>query len=294
MKPLLGLRAHDFGPKPAEQLAPSIAASGAACVQLALAKALPEGHLWPSDFKPGELEQIRGHFDKNGLSIAVLGCYIDMVTPDDQARELELQRFEAHVAMAGRLNCTIVGTETGSPDPYLHHPDGREQAFQVALAGIQRLSKAAEAQSGVRVGLEPVAETHAVASATHARRVLDHVNSPALGIIFDPVNLVPPKGLDSMEAFLDECFDAFGDKIIALHAKDFVMDSIAGSPRKRDNLPAGTGVMDWVGVFTRLIKAGKQHVPILLEDAGPDSAALAFTNLRAAWLQAEEHLSANP
>ncbi|MES2824937.1 MAG: sugar phosphate isomerase/epimerase family protein [Pseudomonadota bacterium] len=287
MKPFFGLRAHDFGTLEAEELAAQIASSGATCIQLALAKALPGSHLFPSEFGGAGIAEIRQAFNNEGIAIAVLGCYIDMVTPDLHEREFSLARFAAHIDAAAALGCRIIGTETGSPIPYLDQAHGRELAFDIALESLQRLVKVAE-EKGVVVGVEPVAEFHALSSAEHARIMIEKFNAVAVGIIFDPVNLVPIKGVADMNIFLDECFAAFGDHIVAIHAKDFKMIQGENGLVKSDALPAGMGDMDWEGLFLRLITAGKHQVPILLEEAGPNAAPAAFARLKIAWDNAVE------
>jgi len=282
MKPFFGIRAHDYGTRPAEELAAHIATSGAKCVQLALAKALPGDRLLPSDFGDDGIAAVRKAFNDNGLSIAVIGCYIDTVDLNLEAREFSLKRFEAHIASAAALGCRIIGTETGSPIPYLDKPDGKETAFRVALKSLHRLVKAAEVK-GIYVGVEPVDEFHALSSIEHVKIMIEEFNSPALGIIFDPVNLVPSTGIADMDVFLDECFAAFGNQILAIHAKDFNMIPSENGLVKSGPLPAGSGDMDWEGLFTRLIKAGKQDVPILLEEAGPADAPAAFARLQVEW-----------
>jgi L-ribulose-5-phosphate 3-epimerase len=286
MKPFFGLRAHDFGMLPAKELAISIASSGAQSVQLALAKALPGNHLMPAEFGKDGLQEIRRAFNQNGISIAVIGCYIDAVTPDLDAREFSLKRFEAHIDAAAELGCRVIGTETGSPIPYLNKSNGRHTAFGIALQSLHRLVRAAE-EKGVCVGVEAVAEYHALSTVEHIEIMIEKFNSPALGIIFDPVNLIPVSGVNDMDAFLDNCFSTFGNHIVAIHAKDFKMASSEKGLVKMGDLPVGTtGVMDWVGVFKRLIKAGKHQVPILLEDTSPAHAVNSFTYLQSAWNQA--------
>ena len=282
MKPFFGLRAHDFGTLPAAELGAFVASSGAQCIQLALAKALPGEHLLPADFGEGGLASIRKALDDQGLKVAVLGCYIDMVTPDEAEREFSFRCFEEHLAATASLGCRIVGTETGSPEPYLHEPGGREKAFLLALDGLRRLIKTAE-KEGVYLGLEAVAEYHAISSLAHMARVIDDLKSPALGVIFDPVNLVPPGGIADMDGFLDECFATLGQHIVALHVKDYRMEEGPEGPVKSAALPAGLGEVDWEGVFYRLMKAGKQEVPILLEEAGPADAAATFARMQQAW-----------
>jgi len=289
MKPFFGIRAHDYGTRPAEELAAHIATSGAQCVQLALAKALPGERLLPSDFGDEGIAAVRKAFNNNGLSIAVIGCYIDTVTLNLDEREFSLKRFEAHVASAAALGCRIIGTETGSPIPYLDKPNGKERAFRVALKSLHRLVKAAEVK-GIYVGVEPVDEFHALSSIEHVKIMIEEFNSPALGIIFDPVNLIPTKGIADMNVFLDECFAAFGNQIVAIHAKDFNMIPSENGLVKSGPLPAGSGDMDWEGLFTRLIKAGKQDAPILLEEAGPADAPDAFARLQLAWDKALKNI----
>lgn len=286
MKPLFGLRAHDFGTFPAKELAARIASSGAQAVQLALAKALPGGHLMPAEFGEAGLVEIRNAFAEQGICVAVIGCYIDTVATDETAREFSFKRFDAHIEAAAALGCSVIGTETGSPIPYLEQDNGREIAFRIALQGLHRLVKVAE-QKGIRVGVEAVAEYHALSTIEHIRIMIEEFNSPALAIIFDPVNLIPLTGVTDMNAFLDECFTTFGERIVAIHAKDYQMVSGENGLVKLGDLPVGTtGVMDWVGVFKRLIAAGKHDVPILLEDTSPAHAVDSFAYLQRAWDQA--------
>ena len=128
-----------------------------------------------------------------------------------------------------------------------------------------------------------MAEFHALSSVEHVKFIIEEFASPALGIIFDPVNLVPTSGIYNMDDFLDRCFAAFGAHIVAVHAKDYRMIAGETGLKKSEALPAGLGEMDWQGVFRRLIKAGKQHVPVLLEEAGPADAPQAFVRMQAAW-----------
>lgn len=237
----------------------------------------------PAEFGETGLAEIRAAFAANGISVAVIGCYIDTVALDENAREFSFKRFEAHIDAAAALGCSVIGTETGSPLPYLDQPDGRETAFRIALQGLHRLVKAAE-QKGIKVGVEAVAEYHALSTIDHIRTMIAEFNSPALGIIFDPVNLIPLAGVSDMDAFLDECFATFGERIVAIHAKDYKMVPGEKGLVKLGDLPVGTtGVMDWVGVFKRLIAAGKYQVPILLEDTSPAHAVDSFAYLQRAW-----------
>jgi sugar phosphate isomerase/epimerase len=273
-----GVRAHDFGTLPPDQLAAAIArVPGASCVQLALRKALTGIATTPAELGAAGARGIRAAFDRRGLSIAVLGCYIDPVDPDAAERDRALALFEDHLRAAADFGCRIVGTETGPAAS----ERAAEKAFGTLVSSIKRLARTAE-ESGAIVGVEAVAERHTVWSTALMRKLLDAVDSPAVGVIFDPTNLVPRTGLASQERFLDECFAAFGDRIVAVHAKDYTIVEGSCGPVKSPPLAAGTGELDWAAVFRRLREAGADSVPVLLENAGPDEAAAAIGRLQAA------------
>lgn len=265
----LGLRAHDFGCLPPDALARRLASFGASCVQLALAKALPGIAAGAEPLDPASAEKIRRSFASAGIKISVLGCYINPVHPDSATRKSQLQRFEAHLRAAVLFGCRIVGTETGSADPACgFHPDtAGEKTFAALHRSVERLVAVAEA-SGAIVGIEPVADTHTLSSIEKTARLLSDLPSPSLGIIFDPVNLIPASGLAvSQKSFFKEAFDAFGSRIVAVHAKDFRMEG----GRKSSPLPAGSGEMDYA-CFCAMLKNLRHRPEIILENSGPASA----------------------
>lgn len=281
----IGVRAHDFGTLPPDELARGISAYDVSCIQLALAKALKDVPTSPGELGSSGARSIRSAFESRKLSIAILGCYINPVHPDPDAREAALRRFEDHLAYAADFGCRLVGTETGSRNADCsRHPDNsREETYQELAASIKRLARAAEKTKGAIVAVEAVADEHTISSAALMRRLLDDVDSSSVGVIYDPVNLIPHAGVGSQDRFFDECFAAFGDRIVAVHAKDFTMVPGSDGPRKSGPLPAGSGDLDWVGFFRRLRAAGAGDVPVLLENSGPDSVIAAVAKLRAAW-----------
>ena len=287
----IGVRAHDFGTLPPEELAAAVALPGVSCIQLALSKAVSGVEKDPAILGPAGARSIRDAFSRRGVSIAVLGCYINPVHPDPSARNEALRRFEDHLRAAADFGCRIVGTETGSiePDCSFHPDTAKESTFRALVDSVRRLARVAEATGpgGAIVGIEAVADKNTISSAALMKRLLAEVDSPSVGVIFDPTNLVPNKGVKSQDSFLDECFAAFGDRIVAIHAKDYRMEEGRGGPGKVHPLPAGTGELDWVGFFRRLRAAGKDGVPILLENAGPAETPGAIERLQSAWASAE-------
>jgi len=269
-----GLRAHDFGQLPAERLADVLHAYEPACIQLALAKALPDTPKRGGFLSPGYARRVRRAFEARDIGIAVLGCYINPVHPDEAERGRQLERFEEHLRYARDFGCAIVGTETGSLNSDCsYNPGTRDEAvFDRLCASVERLARTAE-RCGAIVGIEPVAWQHTLSTIEKTVRLLERIDSPALGVIFDPVNLIPREGLGARghADFLAEAMDAFGDRIVAVHAKDYRM----AEGRKTEGAAAGTGIFDFDALF-RLLQARKPGIDVLLENSSPETAAAAL------------------
>jgi sugar phosphate isomerase/epimerase len=279
----IGLRAHDYGKRvPPGELAETLAAYSPASVQLALAKALADAPP-PGGLSPGYARRIRRVLEKRDIAIAVLGCYINPVHPDPDIRETQLRSFEEHLRFARDFGCAMVGTETGSrsPDCSFHPDTERPETFDLLCRSLERLVALAE-KCGSIVAIEAVADQHTIASIEKMEQVLRRLASPALKVIYDPVNLIPLAGLAvPQETFFTRAFDAFGEHIAAVHAKDFRMEG----NRKNGALPAGSGEMDWPALL-RLIAERKPGVDILLEDTGPATGKQAMDFLRGlCWLR---------
>ena len=272
----LGLRAHDYGTLPPEQLADALAAFQPDSIQLALSKALVHAPL-PGSLSPGYARRIRNIFEKRTISIAVLGCYINPVHPDPAVREKMLRGFEEHLRYARDFGCPLVGTETGSCNPDCsYHPDtARPETFDLLCGSVERLVRTAE-KCGSIVAVEAVADQHTVSSVELLDRLLRRLASPALKVIYDPVNLIPAAGLtESQEAFFARAFDCFGEHIAAIHVKDFRMEE----GKKTGDLPSGTGDLDYPALL-KILQERKPGIDILLENSDPRQARETMAFLR--------------
>jgi sugar phosphate isomerase/epimerase len=234
-------------------------------IQLALAKAFPD-YPGAGSFNPGYARRIRNIFNARNIAIAVLGCYINPVHPDPDLRDRQLHSFEEHLRFARDFGCPIVGTETGSRSPDTsYHPETKNAAtFDLLCSSLERLIKTAE-KCGSIVGIEAVSDQHTISSIEDMRRILDVFSSPALKVIYDPVNLVPSAGLsEAQETFFNRAFDTFGSDIVAVHAKDFRMEGGV----KCGVLPAGKGILDYTALL-KILCEKKPGIDILLENTIP-------------------------
>jgi L-ribulose-5-phosphate 3-epimerase len=267
----IGVRAHDLGRRQPADLARRVGAYGFSHVQLAISKAFAgfDGH---TRLSPGLARQIAGAFSAEGIHISVLGCYINPVHPDPELREAGLRRFERHLEVSRDFGCSIVGTETGSlsPDNSWNDANASDEVFHGLADAVSRLVRRAE-RFGVFVGIEGVAGKNVIHRHADMIRLLDEVDSPNLGVIYDPVNFLPDDRLDDSRAHILEAFELFGDRILAIHAKDFAVQADAAGGRKKiPTLPAGQGLLDYRWFFDE-ISSRFPGIHVLLENNTPES-----------------------
>ena len=262
----LGVRAHDFGRMPAEELAARIAAQGFSCVQLALNKAVAGLNLRAGDLNSDLARQVGGAFARHGVGIEVLGCYINPIHPDLKTRATLLEFFKDHLRFARDFGCGIVALESGSVNAdYSPHPANHgEEAFQIMLASISELVAVAE-KFGVIVGLEAVT-SHTVSTPQKMRRVLDEMASDQLQVVLDPVNLLSVENFRAQSRVVAEALDLLGDDIAVVHAKDFICENGA-----MQTVPVGCGRLDFAPIL-EFVRSPKPDASILLEETGENIA----------------------
>jgi L-ribulose-5-phosphate 3-epimerase len=256
----LGIRGHDIEKNCLEELVKEIERKGLKSVQLALNKSLDYINTDLGNLTPGLAHYVGSTFRKHSIQIAVLGCYINMIHPDKVERRKGLERFKEHIRYARDFGCSIVGTETGNVNAEIFYTteNFKEEPFQEVVESVRELVEEAE-KFGVIVGIE-AGVNHPIYSPKVMRRLLDDVNSNNLQVIFDPVNLLTIDNYTKQEEIFKEAFDLFGDKIVILHAKDFIVESDMLKPAA-----VGKGLLDYDLVMT-LIKEKKPFINVLMED----------------------------
>lgn len=270
----IGVRAHDFGLMKAEALARRVAEHGLSCVQLAPAKALLGVSTAPGSITREQAGAIRAAFASEGVRIAVLGCYVNLVHPDVGERECLIERFIEYVHLARDFGCGIVATETASlnADWSWHPGNASEEAFRLALSSIRALVREAEFQDIV-VAIEGVS-SHVMSTPQRLRAMLDIIASPHLRILFDPVNLLTAENARDHRRIIDESFRLLGSDMVAIHAKDYVVDN--GVLR---SVTAGRGDLDYEFLMHRIA----EHTPgldVILEDTTPDTIGRSIDHVR--------------
>ena len=261
----LGIRLHDVQKLPFEERVAAVHEGGFACGHLALAKFIDEFPTTDEALTHGLAMYIKNVFARNQVDIAVLGCYLNLATPNKETLEKTVHRYMAHIRFASWLGCGVVGTETGAPnEAYAFTPEcGTEEALQLFTQRLKPIVSYAESM-GVVFAIEPVFR-HIVCNPRRAKRVLDEIHSPNLQIIFDPVNLLDIANYQERDAVFREAIELLGPDIAMVHLKDFRIEN-----GKMISVGCGMGEMDYTEIL-KFMKERKPFIHATLEDTKPDN-----------------------
>ncbi|MDR7076765.1 sugar phosphate isomerase/epimerase [Neobacillus niacini] len=255
----IGIRAHDTGVPSIENVVNIIANKGLNSVQFALGKSLKDINSELGSLSPGFAQTIRRVFEKKDIQIAVLGCYFNMIHPDYNQRRKGMDRFKEHLRFARDFGCSIVGTETGNVQAEIVYTEENfaEKPFLEVVESVKELVEEAE-KFGVIVGIEG-GISHPVHTPGRMKRLLDLVPSNNLQVIYDPANFISLDNFYHQEAVIQEAFNLFGDRMVIVHAKDFIIED-----EQIKIVPVGHGLLNYDFLF-HLLKRKKPFINILME-----------------------------
>ena len=288
----IGIRLHDTaGTTLAEHLA-AAKAQGFTCVHIAMSKVIPGFRMEdaPTLLTDELADEVRAQLEANGQTCVLLGCYLNLCSPDLEAHAKTVEIYKAHLRFAKRMGALLVGTETGAPNTgYKTCPECfTEEALQLFIERATPVVRYAE-EVGQLFAIEPVIR-HIVSTPERCERVLNAINSPNLRVILDAVNLLGEENAADAKAVVADGVARLGSRTSLLHMKDFIPYTTergqavkAGTPNTDlfSNLVScscGTGDMD----YAPLIALAKQYdLPMTLENTNPGNAVAAREHLEA-------------
>ncbi len=274
----LGIRLHDVKDGSLEERLAEAKAQGFKCAHVALMKVIKDGATDDCALTPGFAMYVKNQFAKNELDAAVLGCYLNLATPDQEALKKVQKRYMSHIRFASLMGAGVVGTETGAPNVDYHYDKEAchsDEALAIFIKNLRPVVDYAE-KMGVIVAIEPVYR-HIVWNPKRARVVLDAINSPNLQIIFDPVNMLDISNYQDREAIFDEAMELLGEDIAMVHIKDFQIQD-----GKIISVAAGTGEMDYSKIL-KWMKERKPYIHATLEDTVPSNAVFSREYIQNIW-----------
>lgn len=260
----IGVRGHDIGNYSLNELGQIMKEKNLKSIQFVPKKVLKDFQVNKGSITPGMAQYIKNTLGKHDINISILGCYINLANPDSDELNDLLDTFKEYIRFAKYLDCNIVGTETGALNrEYVYtEKNHTEEAFERSLNSIKTLVDEAE-KFGVIVGIEGVTK-HVMNTPERLKRALDSINSNNLQVIFDPINFIDESNYQKQDEIIKKSFDLFGDKIVIIHAKDFVYND-----GKIKQVSIGKGQFNYP-LLLSLIKEKKPYIDIILEDTVPE------------------------
>ena len=279
----IGIRLHDIntGLGPEEQTLEARAVKareeGFCCVHLAFSKVIKGVTFDACALTEGLAFHAKRILAKQDLDTAVLGCYLNLAHPDPQKLAEIQSRYFGHIRVAAILGPSVVGTETGAPNPEykMDRNTHTEEALESSIRGLAPVVEYAE-HYGVTVAIEPVWK-HIVYNGERAEKVLNAIRSPNLRIILDPVNILWKGNLAEREQVIGDAIERLADYIAVVHLKDYTPDG-----EEIRSIAAGTGEMDYTQIL-RFVKARKPFIQATLENTNNSNAVQAREFLERAY-----------
>jgi L-ribulose-5-phosphate 3-epimerase len=254
-----GVLAHNVGPSPLSELPRRINERGFKYVQLALAKAITDIDTSLGRLSPGLANHVAEEFAKHGVGIPVLGCYIDMVNPDEESRRYGVERFKEHIRMARHFGTAMIATETGFESAKY----SSDQAWELMRRTVEELLEEAE-KWGTFVAIEPC-NGQIIHTAGQWQRLSEELPSPNLGAVLDPNNILNGSNFGAQDEVIRDAFERLGSRIVLAHAKDKAYGPEGGLIE----VCAGKGSMNYP-LFMELLRKHKPYVHVTLEAVAPE------------------------
>ena len=259
------IRGHDLSQvQTIEDLAEKTKEQGIHTLQLALGLSFPEMSSGANEINSGMGNYVKRVLEKQEVSVGILSCYINMIHPDLTIREELLTKFEQYLRYAPSFGASMVASETGCVLPEIQYTEENftDEAFAEAVSVIRRLVKAGEKYQ-MMVGIEP-GLNHPVYSLERVEQLIQAVDSDYLGIILDPTNLITSTTYQEQVQLVEEAFERFGEKICAVHLKDFRVEQEKIVP-----VNLGDGVIEYTKI-KEIIKKNRPYLYVVLEETKDD------------------------
>ena len=259
------IRGHDIsGVSSVKELAAQTKRQGIHNLQLALGLSFPDMPSGATNLNPGMGAAIKRELAKEDVQVGILSCYINMIHPDPEIREQLLQKFESYVRHARYFGAAMVASETGCVLPEIQYTEDNftDETFEDMVDVIRRLVKTGE-EAGMLVGIEP-GLNHPLYSIERVEQLLAAVQSDYLGIILDPTNLITSEDYQAQVSLVERAFERFGEKIVAVHLKDFKVEDGQIIP-----VNLGEGLIDHAAI-TGIIAKHKPFSYVVLEETKDD------------------------
>lgn len=218
------------------------------------------------DASDGEISAYSDAADKNGIVIAEVGAWSNIISPDEDERkravDYNIKRLKTADRVSARCCVNISGSKAKKWDGYVPGNYSKE-IFNEIVQTVQYIIDSAEPEKTFyTIELMPWAIPD---DADSYLELIEKINRKAFAVHLDPVNIITsPRKYCKNGEVIQELFDKLGDKIKSCHAKDVTMrdDFITHI----SEIQAGLGTLDYRTYLKCLDKL--DDVPLMIEHLG--------------------------
>ena len=262
------IRGHDVSAKGLKNIVARAKEYGFEYIQLALDLSKEEFSL--GKFSEEYANEIKS--DLGGMKLCILSSYINPSDRNPESLAVSIEKFKDKIHYASILKPIAVGTETGVYyDDEGNNANNTEEAYQYVLKNIKELVAEAE-KYDVNVAVEGV-RAFVINSPQRLARLVQDIDSDNMKVIFDPVNYINMDTYKDQDKIITEMFELLSDKIVSIHAKDFVIED----DKIKMVLP-GEGMLNYKLIFD-LLKKHNMDIPIISESIMDEDAKKGLDNL---------------
>jgi sugar phosphate isomerase/epimerase len=264
--PRLGIFTYDFGPDEWDSLVETCRGTGLQAVQLG--SPMLEACL----ARPERIDSVVDRLAAEGISIAALAGYRNLVAPDPDKRRENIDFIAQCLERAPRFGTSVVATETGTrhtQGDWTDSPDNwRPETWELLDDAIGELLPIAE-RSGAILALEASVK-NVLRTAGQLIGLLERFPSDHLQVVCDPYNYLSSGLLPARERLTASFLRRFEHRFVLAHLKD-----VDPGGAETGTGEFGTGVFPQ-DVYLEFVAERRPDLPLILEhlplDHVPDAA----------------------
>jgi sugar phosphate isomerase/epimerase len=253
--PRLGAFSRDFEKGDWEQLGETFARLGLELTQL-------DGALLDESLQDvAAAVEGRAVLESRGIRIPALGGYRNLIAPDPELRDANLDHIRRCLELAEALGSYVVATETGtmsSNGDWTDSPlNATETAWSRLHAALETLLPVAE-RSGTILALEATVK-HVLKTRGQMVGLLERFPTQHLQVVCDPYNYVSAELVPVHEEVTEVLLDRLEDRFVLAHLKDVDAGGAeAGTPE------FGTGVFSQLP-YLEFLRTRRPDLDLVIE-----------------------------
>lgn len=223
---------------------------------------------------PDLIEPFVSLLAENGVQIAALAGYRNLVVPDPARRRENIDYLARCLELASDFGTSVVATETGTRSAtgdWQASADNRSgQTWEVLCEAIEELLAVAERHGSILAVEAHV--SNVLASTIQLEALLDRFSTDQLQVVLDPYNYVSPHLVGAQERLARQFLARFEHRFVLAHLKDVSRDASR-------TVEFGTGIFPQLP-YLEFLRDRRPDLPLIVEHLPLDHVPTALRRAR--------------